>query len=144
MGGLLANRQGRKGAIVINAWIFAAGGLLLCLAPNVLWLTPARLVIGFASGLSTVVVPVYLGEMAPPTLRGMLGTCTQFAMVLGILAADLLAVPLATTNGWRYLFGVTPLLGAVQVRSMGVHVHVHVLFVCLFLFFLSFFWGELD
>ena len=40
--------------------------------------------IGFASGLSSVVVPVYLGEIAPPTLRGTLGTCTQFACVIGM------------------------------------------------------------
>jgi MFS transporter, SP family, solute carrier family 2 (facilitated glucose transporter), member 3 len=62
-----------------------------------------------------VVVPVYLGEIAPPTLRGTLGTLTQFAMVIGILATDLLAFPLATPAGWRWLFAVTPGLCALQL-----------------------------
>jgi len=81
---------------------------------NVYWLIPARFLVGFASGLSSVVVPVYLGEIAPPTLRGTLGTCTQFALVIGILVSSLLAFPLATPDNWRYLFLVTPLLCVLQ------------------------------
>eukprot|EP00953_Heterococcus_sp_UTEX-ZZ885_P027434 14715-Heterococcus_DN1.PRE.6 len=42
-----------------------------------MWLIPARLLIGFASGYASVIVPIYLGELAPPTLRGTLGTLTQ-------------------------------------------------------------------
>jgi SP family facilitated glucose transporter-like MFS transporter 3 len=45
----------------------------MALTPNIWVLIPARLITGFAAGLSTVVVPVYLGEIAPPTLRGALG-----------------------------------------------------------------------
>jgi SP family facilitated glucose transporter-like MFS transporter 3 len=37
----------------------------------------------------------------------MLGTLTQFALVIGILIADLLAFPFATDESWRFLFGVT-------------------------------------
>ena len=48
--------------MLINSWIFLSGGLLMTFAPSVYWLIPARLIIGFASGLSSVVVPVYLGE----------------------------------------------------------------------------------
>jgi SP family facilitated glucose transporter-like MFS transporter 3 len=43
----------------------------------------ARAVIGLASGASSVLVPLYLGEMAPPNLRGVIGTMTQFALVIG-------------------------------------------------------------
>lgn len=60
-GGSLANKRGRRGAMMINTWIFFIGGLLMCLAPNVYWLIPARLIIGFASGSTSVVIPVYLG-----------------------------------------------------------------------------------
>lgn len=97
-----------------------AGGLLMSLAPGMLWLVPARFVTGFASGLSTVLVPVYLGEMAPPTMRGTLGTLSQFAMVIGILASDLLAFPLATDRRWRFLFAVTPVLAFAQVPCRAV------------------------
>lgn len=87
----------------------------MALAPSVHWLIPARLIVGFASGLASVVTPVYLGEIAPPNLRGTLGTMTQFSMVIGILASGLVAIPLATASGWRYLFAVTPLLCFLQI-----------------------------
>eukprot|EP00608_Synchroma_pusillum_P012317 CAMPEP_0198434300 /NCGR_PEP_ID=MMETSP1452-20131203/31850_1 /TAXON_ID=1181717 /ORGANISM="Synchroma pusillum, Strain CCMP3072" /LENGTH=589 /DNA_ID=CAMNT_0044154809 /DNA_START=1 /DNA_END=1770 /DNA_ORIENTATION=- len=114
-GGLLANIRGRRGALLICSWIFLLGGLLLSLAPSVLWLVPARLLTGFASGYASVLCPIYLGEIAPPTLRGTLGTCTQFAMVIGILASSVLAFPLATEKRWRFLFAVTPALAALQL-----------------------------
>ena len=49
-GGILANKKGRRGALLINAFIFLFGGLLLCAAPSIYWLIPARFVIGLASG----------------------------------------------------------------------------------------------
>ena len=85
------------------------------LAQNVYWLLPGRFLVGFASGLSSVVVPVYLGEIAPPTLRGTLGTCTQFALVIGILFSSIVAFPLATEQRWRYLFLLTPILCVLQL-----------------------------
>ncbi|CAM9832758.1 unnamed protein product [Discosporangium mesarthrocarpum] len=118
LAGRVSNTSGRRAAIVLNAWIFLAGGLLLTLSPSVRWLIPARVVIGFASGFATVIVPIYLGELAPPTLRGTLGTLTQFAMVIGILGSNLMAFPLATKEGWRLLFAVTPALAVVQLLCL--------------------------
>lgn len=115
VGGWLANFFGRRGAMMINNMIFLIGGVIMTMAPNVYWLIPARLLIGFASGVSTVVVPVYLGEIAPPTLRGTLGTCTQFAMTIGILISGLVAFPWANAARWRYIFAVTPVLCIIQI-----------------------------
>ena len=58
------------------------GGLLQTFAWNMSVLIVSRFVIGVASGFSSVVVPCYLGELAPPTLRGTLGTVTQFWCVV--------------------------------------------------------------
>lgn len=115
VGGYLANTRGRKGAMEINNWIFLLGGIIMTFAQQMYWLIVARFIIGFASGVAMVVVPVYLGEIAPPTLRGTLGTCTQFAIVIGILASNLAAFPLATTDKWRYLFMISPLLSLIQL-----------------------------
>lgn len=86
---------------------------------------------------ASVVVPIYLGELAPPTLRGTLGTMTQFAMVIGILASNLMAFPFATLTGWRILFAVTPVLAAVELICMPLIfesprcVLLYILFVCI-------------
>jgi SP family facilitated glucose transporter-like MFS transporter 3 len=115
LGGKLADSRGRRGAILIDIWIFLLGGFVQTVAQDMYTIVLSRLIIGFASGYSTVLIPIYLGEMAPPTLRGTLGTLTQFAMVIGILVADLLAFPFATEGGWRVLFAVTLIIAIVQL-----------------------------
>lgn len=115
LAGKMADSRGRRGAMIIDEWVFVVGGLLQTLAPNMSVICVARFVIGFASGYSSVVVPIYLNEMSPPHLRGSLGTITQFALVIGIFAADLLAFPFATEGKWRILFGFTPLVAVIQL-----------------------------
>ena len=134
----MADRRGRRGALLLDTWTFLAGGILQTCALDMFTIIIARFIIGFASGYSSVLVPIYLGtyavvarrqgkentwcltplfagELAPPTLRGMLGTLTQFALVTGILVADLLAFPFATEKGWRVLFAVTAVTAVVQL-----------------------------
>jgi len=113
--GNLAESRGRRGALMINTWLFLLGGLVQSLALNMYFIIAARFIIGFASGISSVLVPIYLGELAPPTLRGTLGTLTQFAMVVGILVSDFFAFPFATESKWRVLFSVTAVTAFLQL-----------------------------
>lgn len=115
VGGQMADHRGRRGALLIDTWTFLLGGLLQTFAPDMYTIILSRFIIGFASGYSSVLVPIYLGELAPPTLRGMLGTLTQFALVIGILVADALAFPFATPGGWRILFSVTVVVTIIQL-----------------------------
>ena len=111
----LADQRGRRGALLINTWLFLLGGLVQSFALNMYFIIVARFIIGFASGISSVLVPIYLGELAPPTLRGTLGTLTQFAMVVGILISDFFAFPFATESKWRILFSVTAVTAFLQL-----------------------------
>ncbi|KAG7373241.1 major facilitator superfamily sugar transporter [Nitzschia inconspicua] len=118
LGGQLSDSIGRKKALIFNAFGFAMTGLLQALAPNLKILTLARFLLGIESGVATVLVPVYLGELAPPKLRGTLGTINQFAFVVGILVADLFSFPLANDSSWRYLLAVTPVIAVLQLFLM--------------------------
>ena len=115
VGGKMADARGRRGALLIDTWTFLLGGLIQTFAQDMYTIIISRVIIGFASGFSSVLVPIYLGELAPPSLRGMLGTLTQFAMVIGILVADLLSFPFATEDGWRMLFSVTAIVAIIQL-----------------------------
>ena len=111
----LADTRGRRGALLINTWLFLLGGLVQSFALNMYYIIGARFIIGFASGISSVLVPIYLGELAPPTLRGTLGTLTQFALVVGILISDFFAFPFATKSKWRLLFSITAVTAFLQL-----------------------------
>jgi SP family facilitated glucose transporter-like MFS transporter 3 len=114
-GGTLSDRHGRRMTLILGAMGFLIGGLVQTFAPDLLILTLARFVIGLSSGVATVLVPIYLGELAPPNLRGTLGTVNQFALVVGMLVTDLLSFPLATADGWRELFSVTVFVAVGQL-----------------------------
>ena len=63
VGGKMADQRGRRGALLICTWTFLLGGLLQTLAPDMYTIVVSRLIIGFASGYSSVLVPIYLGEV---------------------------------------------------------------------------------
>jgi len=115
LAGKWADQRGRRGALMMTTWLFIVGGLVQALAPTLNIVILARAIIGVASGASTVLVPIYLGELAPPNLRGVMGTMTQFGVVIGILFADLVGFVLANPTGWRYMFFVTSALAFFQL-----------------------------
>jgi len=70
VGGRMADSRGRRGALLIDTWLFLVGGILQTCAPDMMTIIVARFIIGFASGFSSVVVPVLLGEFACHRLLG--------------------------------------------------------------------------
>lgn len=78
--------------LVANILAFVAAALMgfSKLAASWEMLIIGRLVVGLYSGLSTGFVPMYVGEIAPTSLRGALGTLHQLGIVVGILMAQVL------------------------------------------------------
>lgn len=66
-----------------------------------------RFFIGLCCGLNTALVPMYLSEIAPMTLRGALGTVSQLAVTVGLLLAQVLGLSpiLGNKDGWPFLLG---------------------------------------
>lgn len=119
IGSRLSEDQGRWKTLMYAGLMFLFGGVVQTFAPSLMVLAGARFVIGVASGVSTVVVPIYLGEVSPARLRGTLGTVNQFAFVIGILAAFLLSFGFATEEGWRYLLLMTVFVSLVQLLLLS-------------------------
>lgn len=67
---------------------------------------------------ATVITPVYLRELAPPSLRGTFGAMSGFTLAVGIHVCSLLAFALSNAAGWRYLFAVTPIVAVVVLICM--------------------------
>lgn len=119
--GAVSDRFGRKPALLIAALIFTVSSVGTALAAGfsefVWWRILGGVAIGMASGLS----PLYIAEIAPAARRGQLVCLNQIAIVIGVLAAQivnlLIAEPVAAgmtageiahswngTHGWRWMF----------------------------------------
>ena len=62
--------------------------------PVVAWevLLVGRLVVGLSAGLNTVLVPIYISEIAPVNLRGGPGVFNQLAVTFGIFLGQILGL----------------------------------------------------
>ncbi|KAH7131504.1 MFS sugar transporter-like protein [Dactylonectria estremocensis] len=84
----IAERFGRKKPLVLSSAIFCAGGVFQTINTGSLaTFYAARVVSGLGLGASTVVVPMFSGEMVPTELRGQVGSFFQLFFTLGIFAS---------------------------------------------------------
>lgn len=130
--GSLADRFGRKPVLLIAAILFAISSILTGWAQSFTSFIVWRIMGGAAIGLSSNVSPLYIAELSPPKLRGRLVSLNQFAIVVGILLAQivnwLLAKPvpehasaevlLASWNvqyGWRWMFSALVVPSAIFI-----------------------------
>jgi sugar porter (SP) family MFS transporter len=104
--GRIADRIGRRLTVLITALIFVVGVGLAAFSPSFPALLAARVIIGLAVGSASMVVPLYIGETAPPAIRGALVSLNQLAITSGILVSYLADYWLADTKNWRLMFGL--------------------------------------
>lgn len=118
IGCLAASRPGelygRRKSLLWNNGLFIAGALLTA-SGNLALLNVGRFVSGLATGVSSVLVPVLLSEVASPETRGVITTLHQVVLTFAILIAALVGYGLVTyvPHGWQYtvsLSGLPPLL----------------------------------
>lgn len=81
--GWVADRLGRRGALMVASVIWIIGAALQCSAQNVGHLVVGRIVAGFAIGITSSQVLVYLAELAPPAKRGGIVGIQQWSVEWG-------------------------------------------------------------
>jgi sugar porter (SP) family MFS transporter len=108
IGGWPADRFGRKATLLWIGILYFVGAVGSGLATNVTIFIVARVIGGLGIGISTVVAPMYISEIAPPKHRGRLAGMFQFNIVFGILIAFVSNALLAGVgeNAWRWMLGV--------------------------------------
>jgi len=108
IGGWPADRYGRKATLLWIGVLYFVGAVGSALATNVATFIAARAIGGLGIGISTVVAPMFISEIAPPKQRGRLAGMFQFNIVFGILVAFVSNALLAGIgeNAWRWMLGV--------------------------------------
>lgn len=87
LAGWLVEKYGRKRTITVSSFPFILAWLSILTAKTVSGLLVGRLLCGLASGMVMVCVPIYIAEVSPSTIRGMLGSGIQLTITVGILVA---------------------------------------------------------
>jgi len=104
--GRAADRVGRRPTILVTALVFIAGVLGAAFSPAFWFLIVMRFVIGLAVGSASMTVPLFIGELAPPQLRGAFVSFNQLAITIGILVSYLVDYGLGSSQNWRLMFGL--------------------------------------
>ena len=100
----VGDKFGRKQTLLFSAVLLMVSAIGCALADTVLWFVIWRIVGGVGIGLSSVISPVYIAEIAPTRMRGTLVTTNQLAIVIGLLASILVDYALSFGGHWRWMF----------------------------------------
>lgn len=110
--GRVTDRLGRRRILLWVAVLFALTSAATGLAWSFQSFLAARFLGGLAVGAVSLVSPMYVSEISPPTLRGRMGTLYQMSIVTGILASYCINYLLRDLgpDSWRWMFisGVIP------------------------------------
>nr|XP_004652406.2 solute carrier family 2, facilitated glucose transporter member 2 [Jaculus jaculus] len=118
-GGWLGDKLGRIKALLSANSLSLAGALLMGFSkfgPSHILIIAGRSISGLYCGLISGLVPMYIGEIAPTSLRGALGTLHQLALVTGILISQIagLSFILGNHDRWHILLGLSAVPALLQ------------------------------
>lgn len=111
LAGPLADKYGRKINLFISGICFAAGAVLSGYSNSIELLTFARILQGIGVGASSVLVPVYIAELAPAKVRGLLVTSFQLMITVGIVIAYGVNTAAESQGSWRFPVGIASVFG---------------------------------
>lgn len=112
LAGPLGDRYGRKRCLLLCAFLFALSSIGSALPQTLSQFTWSRFAGGIAIGAASMLSPLYIAEVAPESIRGMLVALYQLAIVLGILVVFFVDLQIQrlgneawnVQSGWRWMF----------------------------------------
>lgn len=109
---------GRRIAMALIHTVMLLTSIILPFSTSVAMIIALRLIVGLALGGGTTVVPMYISEIAPDTIRGKVGSFIQFSITFGNISAYIIGYFCASYQGfapWRLIFGIP---GAISLLSL--------------------------
>lgn len=104
---------GRKYAVLFGAFVVTVGGIIQAASNGYSMMVAGRVVSGLAIGTLSTIVPIYVSEVAPKSLRGVCGVFWQMCITWGIMVADGVNLGFGgqygtsgSIDGWRWALGI--------------------------------------
>lgn len=104
--GRMSDLFGRRKVLVFTALTFIVGSLVTAFSPNLVTLVIGRIILGMAVGIGSFTAPLYLAEIAPKRIRGMLVSLNQLAITIGIVFSYLINYYFSVTGQWSWMLGL--------------------------------------
>ncbi|MBN8865335.1 MAG: sugar porter family MFS transporter [Sphingobacteriales bacterium] len=109
----LSSRFGRKWCMIVSAILFLICSVGTALPDSFTSFIIYRIIGGIGVGIASMVVPMYIAEIAPAEKRGSLVAYNQLAIVIGIVTVYFVNYLIALQGneewnlqkGWRWMFG---------------------------------------
>jgi sugar porter (SP) family MFS transporter len=111
-GGSISDKFGRKITIFVADVLFVIGWVIMAITPSILILIVGRFFVGLGVGVAAMVVPVYLAEVSPRKVRGVIVNLNVVFITLGQFIA--LVVCLMLGNRWRWMLGLAGIPAVIQ------------------------------
>ncbi|KAK4519368.1 uncharacterized protein ATC70_009603 [Mucor velutinosus] len=118
-GGHIQTKFGRKKTIIFNNIGWIIGAILIGASVSPAMFIIGRIFCGLSCGLGSLSTPTYVGEVSTVKGRGTMGTCNQFAIVIGILLASVIGLPLAYVPLWRINYAIVAIPAIAQFFLMA-------------------------
>ncbi|WVO22870.1 uncharacterized protein IAS62_004213 [Cryptococcus decagattii] len=120
--GAMADKLGRKWAMVISDIAFTAGAIIIAASFSVPQMIVGRLVLGVGVGGAAVIAPLYIAELAPTAVRGRCVGVNAFFIPFGQVVASAIGAGFQAGVpyhiGWRILFALGVVPSVVQLCLM--------------------------
>lgn len=134
--GMIADRFGRKKALIISSVLFTVSAVGCALSSDFISLVVYRIVGGIGIGVASVVAPMYISEISEPKYRGRLVSLYQLAITVGFLGAYLVNYLIlkgaegaqASGSLWSWLFVAESWRGMLAAESAPAILFVALLF----------------
>ena len=111
--GFASDKLGRKKVLLATAVLFSISAIGSAIPNTLSQFVAARFLGGVGVGAASMLSPLYISEIAPAKMRGMLVSLYQLAIVLGINFVYFVNLKIANVGteswnidmGWRYMLG---------------------------------------
>lgn len=109
--GPLSDAVGRKPVILASDVLFIVGSIVMATAESIEVLMVGRIIVGLAIGVASMIVPVYLSEISPVSIRGRIVAIFICCVTGGQAISSILC--LALGRNWRLMLGLAAIPAAI-------------------------------
>ncbi|MDK7181827.1 sugar porter family MFS transporter [Lacticaseibacillus rhamnosus] len=106
----------RRNVLILGGFIFIGGSIFSALSADTMMLMVARFILGVAAGIANMYGLIYLSELAPAHIRGLMSSLYQLSVNIGILMAYAVGAYNPPADNWRWTLG----LGAIPAAVFAV------------------------